>query len=320
MSYIIGFFGILFKFIAFLMAFFLVAYLLEALLKTIKLRVPGVLPFVAFLGFAFYASGFANIKALVLGVVLLIAWLACIVKVRSIPKGYFEMPEIRNTADMSWASMYGFGCASIVAVIPAIEEALPWVIDGFQWYVYVCLALFAVMPIVLVNSSLEDIQKLKQILNGRKQIDEEAYFDMVDALEKSDDSPEEAEKKAAFIKSYLQMCKVDVIPSTKVQPEVQPFSIPIAPEKEHEEASPPQTIIEINSASETAFRSLPQFGLALAKRAMQAREEQGAYRSLEDFYARMNLQPHVIALIAPHLECEYTAANTTEMKGRKIEF
>ena len=31
MSYITGFFGILFKFIAFLMAFFLVAYLLEAL-------------------------------------------------------------------------------------------------------------------------------------------------------------------------------------------------------------------------------------------------------------------------------------------------
>ena len=320
MSYLIGFFGILFKFIAFLMAFFLVAYLMEALLKTIKLRVPGVLPFVAFLGFAFYASGFANIKALVLGVVLLIAWLACIVKVRSIPKGYFEMPEIRNTADMSWASMYGFGCASIVSVIPAIEEALPWVIDGFQWYVYVCLALFAVMPIVLVNSSLEDIQKLKQILNGRKQIDEETFFDMVDALENSDDSPEEAEKKAAFIKNYLQMCKVDVIPSTTMQPEVQPFGTPIAPEKKHEVVPPPQAIIEINAASEETFRTLPQFGLALAKRAVQAREEQGAYRSVEEFYTRLNLQPHVIALIAPHLECEYAAYNTAEAKGRKIEF
>lgn len=320
MSYIIGFFAILFKFVAFLIAFFIVAYLLEALLKTIKLRVPGVLLFVAFLGFAFYASEMENVKAVVLCVVLILAWLSCIVKVRSIPMEYFEMPEIRNTADISWASMYAFGCASIVAVIPAIEESLPWVIDGFSWYVYVCLALFAVMPIVLVNSSLEDIQKLKQILNGRSQINEEDFFDMVDALSKEDDSPEEIEKKASFIENYLRMCKVNIVPSTKTSLETQLGGIPIAPEKERVEEALPRAIVEINSASETAFLTLPHFGLALAKRAVQVREELGDYRSLEDFYTRMNLQPHMIVLIAPYLACEYTAHNPTVAKGRKIEF
>lgn len=320
MSYIIGFFAILFKFAGFLMAFLIVAYLLESLLKTIKLRVPGVLLFVTFLGFIFYASGMENVKAVVLCVVLILAWLSCIVKVRSIPPEYFEMPEIRNTADISWASMYAFGCASIVAVIPAIEEALPWVIDGFSWYVYVCLALFAVMPIVLVNSSLEDIQKLKQVLNGRSQINEEDFFDMVDALSKEDDSSEEIEKKASFIENYLRMCKVNVVPSTKTAPETKPMGIPIAAETERVEETLPHTIIEINSASETAFLTLPQFGLALAKRAVQVREELGAYRSLEDFYTRMNLQPHVIALVVPYLACEYAPHNTKVAKGRKIEF
>lgn len=315
MSYIIGFFAVLLKFIAFFAALLLPAYLIATLLKAVHLRAVGVLAFVAFLGLTVYVSGMQNLIALVLCIVLVIAWIACIGQIHKIPKAYFEMESVKSTADLAWACLYAFGVGALVATIPAIEEALPWQIEGFMWYVYVCLALYALMPILTINSTLEDIDKLKKILNGRTQINEGDFFELVDALTKEDDSEDDAKKKAAFIEEYLSFCGVTVAPSDmqpmeaaapKPDPSAAPVSVTIEP-------------IDINRADEHAFGALPHFGFALAKKAVQRRQQLGGYRSVDDFYSQLNLSPHVIAGITPYLQCEAIQAQP-ESKGRKIEF
>ena len=320
MSYVIGFFAVILKFIAFMVAMLIPAYLLEALLKAIHLHVIGVLPFAAFLGLVAYSSNMQNIVALTLCVILILAWIACIVQVRGVPKDYFQMDSVKSTVDLSWACLYAFGIGSLVATIPAIEAALPWQIDGFIWYVYVCLAMFAVMPIMCIKGTLEDIHKLDDILNERTQIDEDVFIDMVHAMLKDDDSEDDAKKKAAFIQEYLRFRKVALLPSERPASEAEDSMVPTAAEP----AQPVQSKktvapVEINSASEHAFRTLPHFGLALAKKAVQRRQELGSYQSIEDFCIQLEIQPHLLPEITPYLEC--TALPTpTASTGRKIEF
>lgn len=320
MSYIIGFFAILLKFIAFFCAFLLPAYILEMLLKALHLRVVGALPFIGFLGLVFYVSDMESVTALVLCVVLTLAWIACIRQVRTIPKQYFQMDSVTTAADLSWASVYAVGFGSLVVTIPAVEAALPWSIDGFAWYIYVCIAMFAVMPVISISGTLEDINKLKKILRGRKTINEDVFYELIDVLLKENDTEDDAKKKAAFIEEYLNFCGVKVIPSSEVEEEAadkadKPQRLAPALEEKPDSIEP----IDINAADEQAFSTLPHFGLALAKKAVQLRTQLGVYRSIDDFYMQMNLQPHIIISIEPYLQCEAEEI-THENRGRRIEF
>lgn len=320
MSYIIGFFAILLKFIAFFCAFLLPAYILEALLKALHLRVVGALPFVGFLGLLFYVSDMESLAALFLSIVLTLAWIACIQQVRTIPKQYFQMDSVTKAADLAWASVYAVGFGSLAVIIPAVEAALPWSIDGFSWYVYACIALFAVMPIISISSTLEDINKLKKILGGRKTIDEDVFYKLMDVLLKENDTEDDAKKKAAFIEEYLNFCGVKVIPSPEDADEpADKVDKPQRPAPSLKEKPDPIEPIDINAADEQAFSVLPHFGFALAKKAVQLRTQLGVYRSIDDFYMQMNLQPHIIMSIEPYLQCE-AAEIARENKGRRIEF
>lgn len=54
----------------------------------------------------------------------------------------------------------------------------------------------------------------------------------------------------------------------------------------------PAEKLDINTCSEEDFLTLPGMSLSLAKRAVEIRDTQGEYRSVDDFVARNGIKPH----------------------------
>lgn len=63
--------------------------------------------------------------------------------------------------------------------------------------------------------------------------------------------------------------------------------------------SPASGVLDLNSAAEEEIADLPGVGAILAKKAIQVREENGGFRSTEQFFEALRLKPRVIERIRP---------------------
>jgi hypothetical protein len=64
-------------------------------------------------------------------------------------------------------------------------------------------------------------------------------------------------------------------------------------------AAPVRSIIDLNTADESALASLSGVGLILAKKAVKVRQERGGFRSISEFYDLLGLQPHIRVKLRP---------------------
>ena len=209
LSAILNFFLILLKFSLVLMALTLAGVLLVYLLKAVRLHAVGVGFFMAGIIAYSNASGWSDIRAPILAAALFVAWIACITKVRAVPKKYYQMKSVSNSVIIAWGALYAFGFGVFALIIPGIAQSVP--LEGYDWYIYVSLAFLAVTPVILVNGHLEDIEKLGKRLHGRTEIDEMECQEMITSLLKADADRDDFDKKYEFVMEYLEMCDVKIL-------------------------------------------------------------------------------------------------------------
>ena len=61
--------------------------------------------------------------------------------------------------------------------------------------------------------------------------------------------------------------------------------------------------VDVNAATAREFETLPGFSRALAKKAVQVREERGGFTSEQDFAAALDLPPHVFQRLRGRIAC-----------------
>jgi DNA uptake protein ComE-like DNA-binding protein len=61
--------------------------------------------------------------------------------------------------------------------------------------------------------------------------------------------------------------------------------------------------VNVNSASESELAELPGIGAILAKKAVQHREANQGFRSVDEFFEVLGLKPHAVVRLRPLLTC-----------------
>lgn len=80
-------------------------------------------------------------------------------------------------------------------------------------------------------------------------------------------------------------------------------------------------IVDINTDSEDKIASLPHIGAILARKAIQIRNSQGGFESVEDFCIRMELKPHIAKNIENLIICgSIRKPKKPETSGRIVDF
>lgn len=80
--------------------------------------------------------------------------------------------------------------------------------------------------------------------------------------------------------------------------------------------------VDINNCSQEDFLTLPGMSLILAKKAVENREEQGMYQSLDDFVQRNNIKPHFMLQMQEMIEIGTgldEQENPVVKKGRALD-
>ena len=337
-SAILGFFVILLKFMAIIMVLFLAGYLLVLPLRTIKLHAIGIVGLIAGLLLYAFSTEWSDVRTPILAGILLIAWLACIKKAASVPKEYRRMKSVSSTIDMAWASLYAFGAGSFALVVPVVENKLPWTIKGYDWYLYISLAMLALMPVVMISGNMDDIEKLKQIVKGRTEITEDDLFDMVEAISKEDASENDLKEKHKFVQEYLAICNIsvrEVQPAASQAVEEPPSNVQAPSPVTQREKTTVKTVVteppaptkpvDINTASESALAAIPGIGIILAKKAISIRDQKGKFESVDDFISSEGIRPyqeaHVRQMITcPEMNTNAEEASARKTRGRAVEF
>lgn len=76
--------------------------------------------------------------------------------------------------------------------------------------------------------------------------------------------------------------------------------------------------IDINSCDEEALAELPGINLILAKKAINYRQENNGFASVDDFYRVVDLKPHFIAQIRNKIVCNHNVGETQTTNDSKI--
>lgn len=80
--------------------------------------------------------------------------------------------------------------------------------------------------------------------------------------------------------------------------------------------------IELNTASEEELAALPGVGATLARRAVELRESRGGFSSVDELGHALELKPHVVERLRPHLLVGARPAPRAEPRpsGRVVDF
>lgn len=103
-------------------------------------------------------------------------------------------------------------------------------------------------------------------------------------------------------------------PEDAMKQQAEPSSVP-SPEPVSSEGT-----LELNTASEEAIAKLPGIGAVLAKKAIQFRNTNGSFRSLEEFTDLLGLKPHIVERIRPLVNVNAVSPAPSQPSGRVVDF
>ncbi|GMB09374.1 DNA uptake protein ComE-like DNA-binding protein [Thermolongibacillus altinsuensis] len=79
-------------------------------------------------------------------------------------------------------------------------------------------------------------------------------------------------------------------------------------------------VVDINNDSEEMIAKLPGVGIVLAKKAVDLRQKNGGFASVEEFSQALGLKPHIVEKIRPHVIIKPIQSFQKEMSGRLVDF
>lgn len=91
-----------------------------------------------------------------------------------------------------------------------------------------------------------------------------------------------------------------------------------APNSDQAAAATPDAV-NVNSASEESIAALPGVGIILAKKAIQHRQANGAFHSIDEFFELLGLKAHVIQRVRPLVTVQQTPPLPPQIGGRSMD-
>jgi DNA uptake protein ComE-like DNA-binding protein len=86
------------------------------------------------------------------------------------------------------------------------------------------------------------------------------------------------------------------------------------------------SLVDLNTTEESTLAALPGVGLILAKKAVSVRQEQGGFRSFDEFCDALGLQPHIREKLRPLVTIAASPASAApaqqppELGGRVVDY
>lgn len=186
MSYIIAFFKAILIFIGLLFAVFLPGYLVQAILKWMKIRIVGVVLTALLL----LILGITEPLGLIYGVFYVVASIVFLSSVKNLKKGYKKIKFVSKELDMSWAALYSCFLPFVIVVMP--DSSLSGVV---RWSLYIILLIFLLIPITSVKQIMKKIVLIEQKIIDRQVITPSDIIEIVKSLLSENDKEEDRQKK-----------------------------------------------------------------------------------------------------------------------------
>lgn len=87
----------------------------------------------------------------------------------------------------------------------------------------------------------------------------------------------------------------------------------------------PEKKVDPNTATEDELADLPGMNRIIARKALELRREQGRFASMDDFYQRMGLKPHIVERLRPLMDVEPSQSQPAssmqaQQQGRVIDY
>lgn len=196
MSYIIGFFKIIFIWFGLVIASMIPGYILNALLKPLKLRILAGVG----LGVGLITLGFLNIlPANTLYYGLCGAYLLSVfvlgVKDIAIKGEYKKIQYVSSNLDLAWAVTYGNLLNILFISFPDFQTIVPFEIKNFSIYLYVNYVLFLLMPVYTVSDVMARVSRIQSKILKNKIITGDEIFEEYNSMLSENDTEEEKGKK-----------------------------------------------------------------------------------------------------------------------------
>ena len=196
MSYIIGFFKVIFIWFGLVIASMIPGYILNALLKPLKLRIVAGIG----IGVGLIALGFLNLLpastlyygfcgAYMLSVFVLGA------KDIAIKGEYKKMQYVSSNLDLAWAVTYGNILNILFLSFPDFQSIIPFEIKHFSIYLYVNYGLFLLMPVYTVSDVMARVSRIQSKILKNKIITGDEIFEEFNSMLSDNDTEEEQAKK-----------------------------------------------------------------------------------------------------------------------------
>lgn len=79
-------------------------------------------------------------------------------------------------------------------------------------------------------------------------------------------------------------------------------------------------VVDLNTATESDLAGLPGVGAILAKKAIQHRQTNDGFRSVDEFFELLGLKPHVMDRVRPLITVQSLSEEPPKLKGRVVDF